>query len=125
MPRDRTLITLSELVSEAATIVDPTGVDPAVSELVARYEDADEPVRGILQQLEERLRWGADDHPPVVVAQALVLYLGHRPEESQDDPDTLLRLVARAEFHELPDPTIAQWFQERGVEVRTSQPNRS
>src|SRR3954462_7802325 len=117
MPRDRTLITLAELVTEAAAIVDPPGADAAVDEFVTRYEDADEPVRGILQELPERLRWGADEHPPVVVAQAIVLYLAHRLDEVEDDPQTLLRLVARAEFHEKADPAVAQWFADQGIEV--------
>ena len=125
MPQDRTLITLAELVTEAVAVVDPEGGDPAVSEFAARYEDADEPVRGILAELEERIRWGADDHPPVVVAQAIVLFLAHRLEEAEDDPETLLRLVARAEFQEQPEPPVAQWLRERGVEVQTPQPNRA
>ena len=125
MPQDRTMITLAELVTEATAVVDPEGTDPAVSEFAASYEDADEPVRGVLPELEERIRWGADDHPPVVVAQAIVLYLAHRLDEAEDDPETLLRLATRAEFHEHPEPPVAQWLRERGVEVQTPQPNRS
>jgi len=120
MPQDRTLITVAELVTEAAAIVDPAGADPAVDELVTRYEDADEPVRGILPELPERLRWGADEHPPVIVAQAIVLYLAHRLDEVEDDPETILRLVARAEFHGKADPPVAQWFVERGLEVNAA-----
>jgi hypothetical protein len=115
MPQDRTLITLAELVSEAGAIVDPTGNDPAVTEFATRYEDDDRPVRGLLDGLEELLRWGADDHPPVVVAQAIVLYLAHRLDEAQDDADTILRLVERAEFDGKPDPAVAQWFEERAA----------
>jgi hypothetical protein len=125
MPHDRTLITLSELVTEAAAIVDPEGADAAVTEFVTRYEDGDEPVRGILPELAERIRWGADEHPPVVVAQAIVLYLAHRLDEVEDDPETLLRLAARAEFHEHADPPVAQWLQERGIEVHAPQPHGS
>jgi hypothetical protein len=125
MPRDRTLITLAELVTEAAAIVDPNGADAAVEEFVTRYEDDDEPVRGILPQLAERLRWGADEHPPVVVAQAIVLYLAHRLDEVEDDPQTILRLTVRAEFDEQPDPPVAQWFTDHGIAVRTPQPPRS
>ena len=69
-----------------------------MTEFVTRYEDDDVPVRGVLDTLEERLRWGADEDEPVVTAQAIVLYLGHRPEESEDDPETILRLVERAEL---------------------------
>ncbi|MEA2125550.1 MAG: hypothetical protein QOI80_2332, partial [Solirubrobacteraceae bacterium] len=79
----------------------------------------------LLPELEERLRWGADEHPPVVVAQGIVLFLAHRLEEATDDPTTILQLVARAEFHDHPDPTVAQWFVERGVEVAVQQTHRS
>lgn len=124
MPRDRTLISLADLVKEAAAIVDPNGADPAVSELVERYEDADDPARGILEGLPERLRWGADEHPPVVVAQAIVLYLAHRLDDTVEDPGTLLQLVARAEFDSSAAPGVAQWFAEHDVELGVPTPPR-
>src|SRR5690242_4210297 len=117
MPTDRQLITLSDLVRRAGAIVDPTGEDAAVQELVTRHEDADEPVRGILDGLEERLLWGADEDPPIVMAQALVLYLAHRLDELDHDQDELLRLAARAELDTPPPPEIAAWLAERGVEL--------
>jgi hypothetical protein len=115
MTSDRTLITLSDLVRRAAAIVDPDGNDPAVSELVTRFEDDDEPVRGILDSLEERLAFGADEDPPIVMAQALVLYLGHRLDEYDDDPEELLRLAARAEFDGHPPEPVAAWLDERSA----------
>jgi hypothetical protein len=118
MPTDRTLITVSDLVRQAAAIVDPQGHDPAVVELTDRHTDDDEPVRGVLDELEERLAWGADEDPPVVMAQALVLYLGHRLDEYDDDPDDLLRLAARAEFDGTPPDAVAAWLAERGIEAR-------
>jgi hypothetical protein len=118
MPTDRTLITVSDLVREAAAIVDPQGADPAVVELTDRHNDDDEPVRGVLDELEERLAWGVDEDPPVVMAQALVLYLGHRTDAFDDDPDELLLLAARAEFDGDPPDTVVAWLSERGVELR-------
>jgi hypothetical protein len=117
MPTDRTLITVSDLVREATAIVDPQGNDPAVMELADRFGDDDEPVRGVLDTLEERLAWGADEDPPVVMAQALVLYLGHRLDEVEDDPEDLLRLAARAEFDGNPPEPVVAWLKERGVEL--------
>jgi hypothetical protein len=117
MPTDRSLITLSDLTRRAAAIVDPSGDDPAVVELVTRFEDDDEPVRGILDDLEERLAWGADEDPPVVMAQALVLYLAHRLDEVDDDEDELLRLAARSEFDGRPPEPVAEWLAERGVDL--------
>jgi hypothetical protein len=116
MPTDRTLITVSDLVRRAAAIVDPQGDDPAVVELVQSHDDDDEPVRGVLDQLEERLAWGADEDAPVVMTQALVLYLAHRLDEFDEDPDDLLRLAARDEFDGTPPEAVTRWLSERGVE---------
>jgi hypothetical protein len=113
MPTDRSLITVSDLVRRAAAIVDPGGDDPAVVELVTRFEDDDEPVRGVLDELEERLAWGADEDPPVVMTQALVLYLAHRLDEYEDDDEELLRLAARAEFDGHPPEPVTAWLEDR------------
>ena len=115
MPTDRTLITLSDLVRRAEAIVDPNGADPAVTELVERFADDDEPVRGILDDLEERLAWGADEDPPIVMAQAIVLYLAHRLDEYEDDPEEILRLAARAEFDGSPPEPVAAWLDQRAA----------
>jgi hypothetical protein len=117
MATDITLITLSELVRHAAAIVDPNDADPAVAEFEARYEDADEPVRGILPSLIERLRWGADELEPVVTAQAIVLYLAHRLDEYDDDPGQLIRLAIRSEFRGKPPENLVRWLRERGIEL--------
>jgi hypothetical protein len=117
MTNDRTLITLSDLVRRAGAIVDPNGSDPAVVELVTRFDDDDEPVRGILDSLEERLAWGVDEDGPVVMAQAVVLYLAHRLDEFDDDPDEILTLAARSEFDGRPPEPVTAWLEERGLEV--------
>ena len=117
MPTDRTLITLSDLARRAAAIVDPDGADPAVAEFLTRHEDDDEPVRGVLDGLEERIAWGADEDPAVVMAQAVVLYLAHRLDEVDDDPDEILRLAARSEFDGQPPPEVADWLADAGIEV--------
>lgn len=117
MTNDRTLITLSDLVRRASAIVDPNGDDPAVVELVTRFDDDDEPVRGILDSLEERLAWGADEDGPIVMAQAIVLYLAHRLDEFDDDPSEILQLAARSEFDGRPPEPVAAWLDEQGVEV--------
>jgi hypothetical protein len=117
MPTDRTLISLADLVRRAAAIVDPNEADEAVAEFVERYQDDDEPVRGILPRLEEHIRWGADEHPPVVLAQAIVLYLAHRLDEYEDEPADILRLSIRAEFKDDLPPAVQWWLREQGIEV--------
>jgi hypothetical protein len=114
---DRNTISVSDLVREATAIVDPQGRDSAVVELARRFGDADEPVRGVLDSLEEKLAWGADEDPPIVMAQALVLYLAHRLDELDDDEEDLLRLSARAEFDGQPPDNVVAWLSERGVEL--------
>jgi hypothetical protein len=116
MQTDRTLITLSDLVRRAAAIVDPNGADPAVLELLTRFDDDDEPVRGILDTLEERLAFGADEDPPVVMTQAITLYLAHRLDEVDDAPENIMRLAARSEFDGRPPAPVSAWLEERGIE---------
>ena len=116
MPVDRTTITVSELVRRAAAIADPNGDDDAVTEFAGRYEDDDAPVRGVLEGLEERLAWGADEDPPVVMAQAVTLYLAHRLDEVEDDPDEILRLSARSEFDGKPPQPVEDWLESQGIE---------
>src|SRR4051812_23081913 len=115
MQTDRSSITLSDLVHRAAAIVDPDSDDAAVAELVVRLDDADQPVRGILDSLEERLAWGADEDPPVVMAQAVVLYLAHRLDEFDGDPTEILRLASRSEFDGHPPEEVERWLEEMGA----------
>ena len=117
MARNPDPITLSDLARRAVEVVDPDGHDAAVAEFEERFEDADEPVRGILTTLGERIRWGADEEPGVVMAQAVVLYLAHRRDEVDDEPEELLSLAARAEFEAHPPEPVASWLAERGVRV--------
>jgi hypothetical protein len=116
MPTDRTTIPLSELVRRAAAMVDADGVDDAVIEFALRYEDDDVPVRGVLDGLEERLAWGADEDASVVMAQAVTLYLAHRLDELDDDPDEILRLAARSEFDGQPPEPVVEWLERNGIE---------
>ena len=117
MPTDRTTITLSDLVRRATAIVDAEGLDEAVTDFATRHEDDDMPVLGVLDGLEERLGWGVDEDPPIVMAQAVTLYLAHRLDEVEDDPDEILRLAARAEFDGDPPPPVQDWLADRGVRV--------
>src|SRR3954453_13236300 len=108
-------ITLAELVRRAAAIVDPPGEDPAVEEFAVRYEDADEPVRAELDGLEERIRWGADEDAPIVMVQAVTLYLAHRPEDVENTPEHILLHAARAEFESDVPNDVTAWLADQGV----------
>jgi hypothetical protein len=117
MPTDRDTITLSDLVRRAAAIVDPPGDDPAVEELAVRFEDADQPARGQLEGLEERLQWGADEDAPIVMAQAVTLYLAHRLDDFDNTPEHILLHAARAEFDGAPPENVRAWLADQGVEL--------
>jgi hypothetical protein len=117
VPTDGKVITLADLVRRAATIVDPNGDDPAIVSFVSRFEDADEPVRGVLDGLDERIAFGADEDPPIVLTQALVLYLAHRIDEVDEEPTELLRLAVRAEFAGAPPADFADWLADHGARL--------
>jgi hypothetical protein len=117
MPPEPDPLTLSERVRRAAAIVDPPGEDPAVEEYAGRFEDADEPVRGELDELEERIRWGADEDAPIVMAQAVTLYLAHRPEDVQNTPEHILLHAARAEFDGQVPENVRTWLADQGVRI--------
>ena len=117
MPTDPSTITLADLVRRASAIVDVEGADDAVTEFALRHEDDDVPVRSVLDGLEERIAWGADEDPSVVMAQAVTLYLAHRLDEVDDDPDEILALAARSEFDGDPPEPVAAWLERNGIEV--------
>jgi hypothetical protein len=108
-------ITLSELVRRAVAIVDPPGEDAAVEEFAVRYEDADEPVRGELDGLEERIRWGVDEDAPIVMAQAVTIYLAHRLDDFENTPEHILLHAARSEFDGHPPENVVSWLADQGV----------
>jgi DhnA family fructose-bisphosphate aldolase class Ia len=114
MAREPDPIMLSELVRRAAEIVDPGDEDAVVGDFERRFEDADEPVTGI-ENLEERVEFGADEDPSVVMAQAVVLYLAHRRDEIPEDDDEILSLAARAEWDGNPPQSVLDWLADRGV----------
>ena len=116
------VVTLSELVRRAAEVVDPDGAEAAVTALVERFEDRDEPVTAIAdvaQELEEA-REAIDpgpNEPAAVMAAAVATYLAFRRTEVGDDRETLLRLAARAELPAEPEPSVASWLAAQGVDV--------
>ena len=117
MQSDRSLITLSDLVRRAVAIVDPPGEDPAVEEFAVRFEDADQPIRGILDSLEERVMWGVDQDAPIVMAQAVTIYLAHRLDEIDNTPEHILAHAAKAEFDGSPPGNVRTWLADQGVNL--------
>ena len=122
MPTEPLPPTLSQLVHRAVTIVDPDGADEDLVDLLTRFEDDDVPVTAVIDSLEQRMAEVAgvldpqEEAPAVQVASAVVVYLAHRRDEVEDDPDDILRLAVRAEFNGNPPANVANWLDEVGLE---------
>jgi len=118
MPTEPAPVTMAEVVHRAVeTCDDGSGT---VDDLLARFEDDDEPVSAV--DVERRLDEAVgprddEDHPAFTMACAVIVYLAHRRDELDADPVELLRLAARAEFDGHPSPAVTAWLQEQGVEV--------
>ena len=117
--RDRDTIPLSQLVSHAASLVDPEGAEPEVEGLVLAFEDDDRPARG-LPGLREELHStveGLDpdgDSPAVRMTAAVAFFLAGAPEDERDR-EGMLRVAARLFYgDELPDP-VERWLALQGV----------
>jgi len=122
MPTEPQPVTLAQLVHRAAEITDPEGADEDVVELAQRFEDADWPVSGILDTIEQRMAEAAgtldpqEDSPGLQVAAAVAVYLAHRRDELDEDPVHVLRMATRAEFDGNPPEHVAGWLQDAGIE---------
>ena len=122
MPTEPDPVTLAQLVHRAAEITDPDGADADVTELMQRFEDADWPVSGILDSIEQRMAEAAgtldpqEDSPGLQVAAAVAVYLAHRRDELDENPVHVLRMAARAEFDGNPPEHVAGWLQDAGID---------
>lgn len=122
MPTEPQPVTLAQLVHRAAEITDPEGADDDVTALMLRFEDADWPVSGILESLEQRMAEAAgaldpqEESPGLQMAAAVAVYLGHRRDEVDEQPDHVLRMAARAEFDGNPPAHVAQWLETAGID---------
>jgi hypothetical protein len=122
MPTEPDPVTLAQLVHRAAEITDPEGADDDVVQLALRFEDADWPVSGILESIEQRMAEAAgtldpqEDSPGLQVAAAVAVYLAHRRDEIGEEAGHVLRMATRAEFDGNPPANVAQWLESAGVE---------
>jgi hypothetical protein len=103
-------------------VVDPAAHDPDVTDLLARFEDADEPVTAVAD-VEQRLAEVAGARDPeqeaggLQVAVAVATYLAYRRDELADDPDELVRLAVRSEFERHPPQSVADWLALNEIDV--------
>ena len=122
MPTEPDPVTLAQLVHRAAEITDPDGADDDITALMQRFEDADWPVSGILESIEQRMAEAAgaldpqEESPGLQMAAAVAVYLAHRRDEVDEAPDDVLRMAARAEFDGNPPAHVANWLESAGIE---------
>jgi hypothetical protein len=121
---DPSTATVSDLVRLAVEVCDPDDRDADLGHFEEQLEDDDTPITAV-QNLEERLALAAEgadydvENPAVAVVTAVVLYLASKGGRgSYDrDPEELMRLAARAQWHGDPPSYVADWLADRGVEV--------
>jgi hypothetical protein len=122
MPTEPQPISLADVARRAVQICDPADADAVLGDYLIQFEDADEPITAI-QNLEERVALAAEGvdvdvmDPSIAVANAVILYLAHRRDEMDDDPEDILRLAARAEWKGNPPEAVVDWLADRGVRV--------
>jgi hypothetical protein len=123
MPAEPAPPTLSQVVHRAVEVADLGEPDPGLDDLLARFEDADEPVQAVedvaltVDEALGRIDPYWEDSGPLAMARSVVVYLAFRRDEIGAEPAELLRLAARAEFDGHPPPAVAAWLSEAGVEV--------
>jgi hypothetical protein len=122
VPTEPAPVTVADVVRRAVEICDPEDADADLGDLLIRFEDADEPVTAV-SDLDRRLAAAEEDvdpeirNPAVSMAIAVALYLAHRRDEVDDDPDDVLRLAARAEWKGDPPGAVVDLLSARGVNL--------
>lgn len=121
MPTEPQPVTVSEAVHRAVEVCEDS-TSESLDELLARFEDDDEPitaVEDISERLDEAL--GPEDADELdgalTMARAVIVYLAHRRDALDTERTELLRLAARAEFGGDPPPYVEQWLTEQGVSL--------
>ena len=121
VPTEPEPATTSQVVKRPVEVCELGEVDDRLDALRECFEDADEPVssvediEGHVQQAIAAIEPQGKD-PALLMAAAVTVYLAHRCDEIDSDPDTLLHLAARAEFDGEPPRALAEWLQAAGVE---------
>ena len=122
MPTNPPPATVFEVAKRAIEISDPTDSDPRLGDLLAQFEDADEPVTAI-QNLEERVALAVEgvdveiEDPAVSMAAAAILYLAHRRDELGPPECSISRVGVELEASlELADP-VEELAYEHGARV--------
>jgi hypothetical protein len=115
-----TIPTISEVVREAAAIVDPDGSDDAITAFFESFEDDDRPttaaedLRGVLVTTAEGIDPEGDD-PAALAAAAAAFWLSTNPAQA-DNGDHVLREGVRLAFEGNPPEPLSEWLASRGID---------
>lgn len=116
-----TIPTVSEVVREAAAIVDPDGSDDAITAFFESFEDDDRPTTavedlgGVLLSTARGIDPEGDD-PAALAAAAAAFWLATNPSQA-DNGDHVLREGTRLAFEGNPPEHLSDWLAARGVEL--------
>lgn len=116
-----TIPTISEVVREAAAIVDPDGSDDAITAFFESFEDDDRPTTatedlwGVLLSTAQGIDPEGDD-PAALAAAAAAFWLSTNPGQA-DNGDHVLREGVRLAFEGSPPESLSEWLAARGVEL--------
>jgi hypothetical protein len=115
-------VTISDAVHRAVRVLDPTGNDQNLGELLGRFEDDDQPI-GVAAEAGQRIAEGVGALDPqaedaeLQLAAAVATYLCYRKDEVVADGNQLIRLAVRAEYDGAPPEPMKSWLSAAGVEV--------
>ncbi|MDQ3631505.1 MAG: hypothetical protein M3417_09635 [Actinomycetota bacterium] len=115
-------VTISDAVHRAVRVLDPSGTDQNLGELLERFEDDDQPI-GVAAEAAQRIAEGlgaldpqAED-PAIQLAGAVATYLCYRRDEITENGNALVVLAVRAEYDGTPPEPMRSWLADAGVEV--------
>jgi hypothetical protein len=117
VPTEPEPLTLSRAVRRAVEAVDPDGADDRLADFLTRFEDRDEPIRG-LPNIDEEMAEATraldveEDDGALAIVGAIVTYLAFRRGEANADPERLIQLAVDAEFNGHPPPSVTAWLEQ-------------
>ena len=115
-------VTIADAVHRAVRVLDPSGTDQNLGELLGRFEDDDQPI-GVAAEAGQRIAEGVGALDPqaedaaIQLAGAVATYLCYRRDEVTEDGNALIRLAVRAEYDGAPPEPMKGWLVEAGVAV--------
>lgn len=117
------ILTVSEVVREAAAICDPQGSETAVTALFEGFEDDDRPATAaedLAGELLETVRAidSEEDDPAALAAAAAAAWLATNPAQAGNgNGDRILREGVRLLFSGEPPQPLEAWLEQRGVKA--------